>query len=128
MEIHAYRGASLQQVRAAYTRQPKNDDEEPVELQRFRLDLQPSSRGRGKGAHQFCSKRFQKRLDNARGDQFIIAVKNTNRWDTPGAQQAYGLVVVSERDRDHAPLYAELQASLEVIAEIEAEVGDLPIS
>lgn len=122
MEIHAYRGASLQQVQDAYTRQPKSDEEEPFELKKFRLDLQPSSTRRGKGAHQFGSKTFQKRLDQAKSDQFIIAIKNTNRWDAPGAQQAYALAVVLERDRDHTPLYAELRARLEVMAEIEAEL------
>ena len=122
MEIHAYRGVSLQQVQDAYTRQQKSDEEEPLELRRFRLDLQPSSMRRGKGAHQFGSKTFQKRLDHTKGDQFIIAIKNTNRWDVAGARQAYALAVVLERDRGHAPLYAELRARLEVMAEIEAEV------
>jgi hypothetical protein len=122
MEIHAYRGASLQQVRDAYTRQQKIEDEEPVELKRFRLDLQPSSKRRGKGAHQFGDKTFHKRLGRTKDDQIIIAVKNINRWDASGAQQAYALAVVLERDRDHAPLYAELRARLEVMAEIEAEV------
>jgi hypothetical protein len=122
MEIHAYRGASLQQVRHAYTRQQKNEDEEPIELRKFRLDLQPASTRRGKGAHQLGSKTFRRPLDQLKDDHFIIAIKNTNRWDIPGAQQAYALAVVLERDRDHAPLYAELRARLEVMAEIEAEV------
>ena len=122
MEIHAYYGAPLQQVRVAYTHPQKNEDEEPVELQAFRLDLQPSSTRRGKGTHQLGSKTFLKKLDHTRADEFIIAVKNTNRWDTPGTQQAYALAVALERDRGHTPLYAELRARLEVIAEIEAEV------
>jgi hypothetical protein len=122
MEIHAYHGASLRQVRDAYTHPQENDDEEPVELKKFRLDLQPSSKSRGKGAHQFGSKKFHRRLDRAKDDQFIIAIKNTNRWDTPGEQQAYALAVVLERDRGHTPLYAELRAKLEAIAEIEVEV------
>jgi subtilisin family serine protease len=122
MEIHAYHGASLSQVQDAYTRQQKNHDEEPVELRKFRLDLQPASTRRGRGAHQFGSKTFYKRLDHLRADEFIFAIKNTNRWDAPGAQQAYAFAIVLERDRGHAPLYAELRARLEVIAEIEAEV------
>jgi hypothetical protein len=121
MEIHAYHGASMQQVRDAYTRQQRNGDEEPGELSKFRLDLQPSSTHRGKGAHQVGWKTFHQKLDRAKADQFIIAVKNTNRWDAPGAQQAYALAVVLERDRHHASLYAELHARLEVIAEIEIE-------
>jgi Subtilase family len=122
MEIHAYHGASLQQVRNAYTHPQENEDEEPVELREFRLDLQPSSARRGKGTHQLGAKTFHRPLDHTKADQFIIAVKNTNRWDTPGTQQAYALAVVLERDRGHTPLYAELRAKLELIAEIEAEV------
>jgi hypothetical protein len=122
MEVHAYHGASLQQVRAAYTKPQKEVDEDPIELREFRLDLQPSSRRRGKGVHQLGSREFLKRIDQAKGDQFVIAVKNTNRWDTPGTKQSYALAVVLERDRGHAPLYAELRTRLEVIAEIEAEV------
>jgi subtilisin family serine protease len=122
MEIHAYRGVSLQRVQDAYTRQQKSDEEEPVELRRFRLDLQPSSTRRGKGAQQFGSRTFQKRLDHTEGDQFVIAIKNTNRWDATGALQPYALAVVLERDHGHTPLYAELRARLEVMAEVEAEL------
>ena len=122
MEIRAYHGASLQQVRHAYTRQQENDDQEPIELRKFHQELQPASTRRGKGAHQFGSKIFRRPLDHLKDDQFIIAIKNSNRWDTPGAQQTYALAVVLERDRDHAPLYAELRARLEVMAEIEAEL------
>lgn len=121
MEIHVYHGAALQQVRIAYTNQQRNEDEDPIELSAYRLDLQPSSTHRGKGAHQVGSRTFQKRVDHTKGDQFIIAIKNTNRWDTPGTKQTYALAVALERDHAHAPLYAELRARLEAIAEIEAE-------
>jgi hypothetical protein len=135
MEIHAYLGASLQHVRDAYTKtrkqnqtqedgepQQDEDDEEPVELRNYRVDLQPSSRYRGKGANQLGSKTFRTRLSKEKGDQFVIAVKNTNRWHALGEHQTYALAVVLERDHDHAPLYAELRARLEVITEIEVEV------
>jgi Subtilase family len=122
MEIHAYHGASLQQIRNAYTKPQKNEDEDPVELEAFRVDLQPSSTRRGKGVHQLGSKKFHKRIDPAKGDQFVVAIKNTNRWDTPGTRQDYALAVMLERDRRHASLYAELRARLEAVAEIEAEL------
>jgi hypothetical protein len=125
MEVHAYHGATLQQVRDAYTRQPNADDEVdevPVELAKYRLDLQPPSTRRGRGANQLGAKTFRQRLDAEKGAQFIIAVKNTNRWDTPGEQQAYALAVTLERDERHTPLYAELRARLEAIVEVEVEV------
>jgi hypothetical protein len=121
MEFHAYHGASLEHVRDAYTRPQRTEDEDPAELRRFHLDLQPSTRGRGKGAHQLGSKTFLRRFNDSKGPQLVIAVKNTNRWDTPGAKQEYALAVVLERDHDHTPLYAELRARLEAIAEIELE-------
>jgi hypothetical protein len=121
MEIHAYFGASLNFVGDAYTRQEKGDDEDPAELAQFRVDMQPASTRRGKGANQFCSREFRQRLNSGRGTQFIVAVKNTNRWSIPAEEQSYALAVTLERDYDHAPLYAELRASLEAIIEVELE-------
>ncbi|MGO9164951.1 MAG: S8 family peptidase [Streptosporangiaceae bacterium] len=121
MEFHAYHGASLEEVRDAYTRPQRTEDEDPAELRRFHIDLQPSARGRGKGANQLGTKTFLQRFNDARGSQLVIAVKNTNRWDTSEARQGYALAVVLERDHDHVPVYAELRARLQAIAEIELE-------
>jgi Subtilase family len=121
MDIQVYFGASIETVRAAYVRQAGAEDQSPPELDKYRRDLQPSSVQRGKGAHQFCNVTFRQRLDRAKGTEFVLALRSTNRWDTPGARQTYALAVELERDPDHADLYAELRAKLEVVAEIEIE-------
>lgn len=119
MDIQVYFGASVETVRAAYVKEAGAEDQSPPELERYRRDLQPPSTQRGKGAHQFCTVTFRQRLDRGKGKDFILAVRNTNRWDTPGARQAYALAVELERDTQHADLYAELRAQLEAVAEIE---------
>ena len=119
MDIQVYFGAPVETVRAAYVKEAGAEDQSPPELDKYRRDLQPPSVQRGKGAHQFCTVTFKQRLDRDRGADFILAVRNTNRWDTPGARQAYALAVELERDTHHADLYAELRAQLEAVAEIE---------
>jgi hypothetical protein len=122
MDVHVYYGAPIETVRAAYVKQSSPEDQSPPELERYRRELQPSSIQRGKGAHQFCAVTFKQRLDRAGGTEFILALRNTNRWDTPGARQEYALAVGLERDADHAGLYAELRAQLEAVAEVEIEL------
>lgn len=119
MDIQVYFGAPVETVRAAYVKAAGAEDQSPPELDKYRRDLQPPSTQRGKGAHQFCTVTFRQRLDRGKGTDFILAVRNTNRWDTPGARQAYALAVELERDTHHADLYAELRAQLEAVAEIE---------
>jgi hypothetical protein len=119
MDIQVYFGAPVATVRAAYVREAGAEDQSPPELERYKRDLQPSSTHRGKGAHQFCTVTFRQRLDSDKGTEFILAIRNTNRWDTPGARQAYALAVELERDTQHTDLYAELRAQLEAVAEIE---------
>ena len=53
----------------------------------------------------------------------VVAVRNSNNWDVPGATQRYALAVVLQRDEDHRELYRELRAKLaaEIRQEIELE-------
>jgi Subtilase family len=119
MDMQVYFGVPVATVRAAYVKEAGAEDQSPPELEKYKRDLQPSSTHRGKGANQFCAVTFRQRLDSAKGTDFILAIRNTNRWDTPGARQAYALAVQLERDTQHADLYAELRAQLEAVAEIE---------
>jgi Subtilase family len=119
MNMQVYFGVPVATVRAAYVKEAGAEDQSPPELERYKRDLQPSSTHRGKGTNQFCAVTFRQRLDIAKRTDFILAIRNTNRWDTPGARQAYALAVQLERDTQHADLYAELRAQLEAVAEIE---------
>lgn len=133
MMVRVYRGVSLDEVRDAYARQlevppPTHNDENsnqdttPPALRSYEMDLQPSDTHRARGAHQYGTKPFAQRLKRERDNDLILAVRNTNRWATPGDSQRYALAVVFERDNNHRELYAELHAQLEALAEVEIEL------
>jgi hypothetical protein len=127
MGVQIFYGAPIADVQRAYVTAEETDeladdeDATPVALDRFKLDLQPANADRGRGAHHFATYSRSQRFDGQRGTEFIVAVRNVNRWDTPGALQRYALAVALERDLDHAELYAELQLQLEALATIELE-------
>jgi hypothetical protein len=131
MGVNIYHGATLTEVQRAYVVAEENDElgddagDAPEVLAGFKLDLQPSDRNRGRGAHHFCEYSRRAVFDRRRGTDLIVAIRNVNRWDTPGALQRYAVAVALERDLDHPDLYGELQAQLEVLTtiEIEAEAG-----
>jgi len=137
MGCQAYRGASLEAVQRAYAQlevQPVTGVEpveSPVELESFRLNMQPSNLDRSRGSHHFCTQSRRQKLNEDRGRELIIAIRNINRWDPPGARQGYSLAVALERDEDHAELYSELALQLETLVEaeieatLEAEAGQL---
>lgn len=132
MMARAYHGVSLDEVRDAYARQleapPTQDDEDsnqdatPPALRSYEVDLQPSDKHRALGAHQYSTKVFVQRLKPERGNDLILAVRNTNKWATAGDSQRYALAVAFERDDNHRELYAELHAQLEALAEVEIEL------
>lgn len=119
MVFWAFLGASVDQVRVAYAKPSEGDDQVPEDLKNARVDLQPADRSHG--AHQWGSHRFAQRL-KAHQDPLVIVVRNTNRWDTPGATQAYALAVVLEREAWRTPLYDELRARFELLTEQEIEL------
>lgn len=125
--IQIYHGAPIAEVQRAYVSAEATDEladdaaAAPAALDRFKLDFQPANANRGRGAHQFASYSRSQRFDRQRGSEFIVAVRNVNRWDTPGGYQRYAIAVALERDVGHAGLYGELQLQLEALAPIELE-------
>lgn len=128
MAVRMYRGVGLDAVQAAYVRQRDRESGEsdgnagPEELRRAEVELQPADTRRGLGAHQLGAITFERRLRQDSGESLVLALRNTNKWDSEGARQGYALVVVLERDERYAELYAELSARLEALAQVEAEV------
>lgn len=127
MGIQMFHGASIAEVQRAYVAAEETDEltddpnAAPAALDRFKLALQPANANRGRGAHHFATYGRSRRFDSRRGVEFIVAVRNVNRWDTSGALQRYAFAVALERDLDHADLYAELQLQLEALATVELE-------
>jgi hypothetical protein len=130
MHFQIFKDASIDEVRLAYIadqddmaadQTSDSDDEEtnvPRQLRSRRIGLQPADSIRGRGANQYASCTLRKRLTTT-GD-LVVAVRNTNKWDIPGATQRYALAVVLQRDEDYRDLYQELRAKLE--AQIQQEI------
>lgn len=135
MQVQVYRGASVDDVADAYLAERQAPPEPgeastdgapddqvvsgPPSLGRFKLDLQPADRDRSRGAHVFGTIKHQIRLRPDDGAEYVIAVQNVNRWEATGVTQPYALAVVLERDRGHEPIYAELQAAVQVEVRVE---------
>lgn len=125
MHVYAYKGVDLDAVAGAFLEYIPTDDDPDLEntvpvgpssLASKALKLMPSDTDRGRGAHHVAHWTRDRALKDSDGD-FIVAVRNNNKWDDPEALQGYALVLVLERD-DGPPLYAELRAELE--AQLEA--------
>jgi subtilisin family serine protease len=131
MMVRAYRGASEEAIAEAYAQMEQESDDVgegtdgpgPASIRPYEVDLQPADARRGQGANQYARKVFRQRLRPEAGRELVLAVRNTNRWGLPAARQRYALAVVLERDPAHAPLYADLRAQLELLAEVELEIS-----
>ncbi|HLV58718.1 MAG TPA: S8 family peptidase [Natronosporangium sp.] len=130
MMVRAYRGVSREVVAEAYAQMEQADDDisggadapSPASIRPYEIELQPADTRRGLGANQYARRVFRQRLRPENGREIVVVVRNTNRWDLPTARQRYALAVVLERDPSHSPLYAELRAQLEALAEVELEI------
>jgi hypothetical protein len=137
MQVHVYRGVTVDQVADAYFAERQApapavelldpdqapDDvqsEGPAPLSKFQLNLQPSPMYRSRGAHVFATLGRSTRLKPEGGEQFVVAVQSMNRWRSPEATDDYALCLVLERDVEHGAVYADLRARLEV--EVAAEI------
>ncbi len=85
----------------------------PTSIRARALELEPGSKRRSAGANQVGTKVFKKVLDSAAGLDFVVAVRNVNRWSPLGFPESYALAIVLERDEGHQQLYAELRAEFE---------------
>jgi len=130
MEVRAFLGVSMETVADAYAVQMKTPEEiadlpdssvpTPASIRNYEIKLDPSDRSRG--AHQLGIKIFKKPVTQSKGQEIVLVVRNINRWDTPEARQRYAVAVILERDEDRPPLYSELRAQLEVLAEARLEI------
>jgi hypothetical protein len=126
MSFQVFHGPSLEEIRQAYVSATMaNDLDDDVNLAPSgllgRLDLQPPDTDRSRGANQLGRFRRQQKLAGGTPDEYVIAVRNLNRWDIDNAEQRYSLAVMLERDASHPPIYAELRAELEPLVELEVE-------
>lgn len=127
MGFQVYYGPSVEEVRAAYVRaesdEQMQDDvaQSPTELGAFKLPLHPADRDRSRGANQLGRYQRRTRISEEAPENFVVAVRNLNRWDLEGEEQPYSLAVLLERDELHPEIYAELRAELEPLVEAEAE-------
>ncbi|MEE6296615.1 S8 family peptidase [Georgenia wangjunii] len=140
MQVHVYRGVTVNAVADAYlaerqapvsAQEVAEDDSPddarvtgPAAIAQFQLELQPVPKFRSRGAHLYGTALRKTRLDRSDGEEYVIAVQSLNRWRPPESIDRYALAVVLERDRDHAPIYGELFAALDIetLAEVQAEV------
>lgn len=140
MQVQVYVGPTVDQVADAYLadrqappQRPGDETEAgdptddqavsgPASLSPYKLDLQPSDKIRSRGAHIFATSERKHRRRIEDGADYIIAVQNINRWETAETRQPYALAVVLERDRDHDPIYAQLQVALEVRLPVEVQI------
>lgn len=85
--------------------------------------LQPSEKTRSRGTNQFATRLFRRPLKPERGLDLIVAVQGKQNWPTEHAGQGYSLALAFERDEDHAEVYADLRAFVELEAALEAELS-----
>lgn len=127
MGFQVYHGPSVAEVRAAYVRAEANDEvlddvaQTPAELRGAQLQFLPADRDRSRGANQLGRYQRRTRVPDQAPDNYVIAVRNLNRWDVAGAEQSYSLAVLLERDEQHPEIYADLRAELEPLVEVELE-------
>jgi subtilisin family serine protease len=89
-------------------------------LKRNQIKLDPSNRARSRGANQLARRAIGQRIPEEDGDTFHLVVQCRSVWPAPGVtDQAFGLAVALWRDQEHAPIYDELRARVEVPVEIE---------
>lgn len=129
MSFQVFHGPTVAEVRAEYVKADEDQELEddvdatPERLRGARLDLQPADTARSRGTNQLGHYLRSIRVSDDKPDEYIVAVRNLNRWDTPGASQAYSLAIALERDEQHGDLYAELRAELEpIVIEVEPEI------
>jgi hypothetical protein len=129
MSFQVFHGPTVAEVRAEYVMAEEDHeldddvDATPERLRSSQLDLQPPDTVRSRGTNQFAHYLRSTKVSDDKPDEYIVAVRNLNRWDTPGASQAYSLAIALERDHQHGDLYAELRAELEpIVVEVEPEI------
>lgn len=118
MSVFAYRARPVDEIRAKFA---ASAGEPPGDLASAKIDLQPSDRDRLLGANQSAHRRWMQGWSPENLD-LVIVVRNTNRENDQDRSQTYALAVAVEVDENMPPLYAELRAQFEALAEVEVEI------
>ncbi|GAA2870871.1 S8 family serine peptidase [Pseudonocardia halophobica] len=129
MSVNLFYRASQDLVLSEFVKNPPTvessneeaDGDVPRALASYRIPLLPPDTARSRGTNHFGRFERKIRYDRSEGEEIVVAVRNINRWDTPGAQQDYALVITLERDDEHAPIYAEARAQLPALLDVEVE-------
>lgn len=93
----------------------------PSGLGRNLLRLAPSAQVRSRGANQVGRVTFSQRIKEEDGENYLLVIRNTNRWSGADSLQSYALAVAMWRDEGHDSLYADLQARVQIPVEVEIE-------
>jgi hypothetical protein len=128
MSVWAFYGATVKQVASAFAEDPglsathTSDDNPPMAIRRYRLDLQPADSARGRGAHHVGRFSRQRPFQGTNGRAVVIAVRNSKQWESIDPVQRYALAVaLQQQPYSGAALYAELRAHFEALIEVEIE-------
>lgn len=141
MSFHIVRGLAPEEIESIFLEQTEEElekaeevtDEEatadgaaevtgrltPSKLGARSVKLSPPPTVRSRGTNQLGRRVLRQRLPNEHGTSYFLVVKNTNQWAPEESSQSYALCVVLHRDEDRTPIYAELQARIEVPVEVE---------
>jgi hypothetical protein len=124
MQVHVFRGVDLDEVRRKYEEDARGEQGAPDGLMAAHLALQPAAETSCHSANQCATAEYRRpwRKD-LQGTDLVIVVRNTKRWDDE-PRQRYALCVMLETDEETEPLYDELRARLEALAEIEFEADE----
>jgi hypothetical protein len=87
-------------------------------LKKFRLDLTPSAAASSDSANIFGVWERSTKMDPARGDSAVLAVRSSRRWAPEGTQDRFGVAVAVEQDGVTVDLHAELAARITLPVEI----------
>ncbi|MGP3753490.1 S8 family peptidase [Streptomyces sp. IBSNAI001] len=82
---------------------------------RERILLRPSRNVRSNGANQLGRRVWKSSLSSFNEDshEFVVAVQNVNRWDSPKSEQSYALAIRLWVNDQLPPIYAELRTKIE---------------
>lgn len=87
-------------------------------LKKFRLDLEPSATTSSDSANIFGVWERRTKMDSARGDSAVLAVRSSRRWAPENSQDRFGVALAVEQHGVTVDLHAELAARVTVPVEI----------
>lgn len=99
--------------------EPAPEPPKPSELKTKLVQLMPKAQARSRGANQLGRKVFSQRLSEEDGDTFHLVLQCSSLWRETTTPQRFGLAVALWRSEDHAEIYHEIRARVEIPVEIE---------